>query len=63
MRIGIDFAAVEEAESINPTGQSGNPLSPHYKDQAQAFATGRHRAMEMNKDRLLAQAYRRLVLK
>jgi penicillin amidase len=63
MRIGIDFGAVEEAESINPTGQSGNPLSPHYKDQARAFAAGQHRPMDMRKDRLLAQRYKRLLLK
>lgn len=63
MRIGIDFAAVENAESINPTGQSGNPLSRHYDDQARAFAAGRHRAMEMNRDSVLAKASQRLLLK
>ena len=37
MRIGIDFADVGNAESILPTGQSGNVFSPHYDDQAAMY--------------------------
>ena len=48
MRIIIDFANVEAAESILPTGQSGNIFSPWYSDQAQMFAKGQYRPMLMN---------------
>jgi penicillin amidase len=34
--------------SILPTGQSGNPFSPHYDDQAEMYARGEFRKMMMN---------------
>jgi len=49
MRILIDFADIENSLSINPTGQSGNPFSDHYSDQAQMFAQGEWRKQRMNK--------------
>ncbi len=45
----IDFSDVENSISILPTGQSGNPLSKHYKDQAQMYVNGEFRKMMMNK--------------
>ena len=36
----IDFSNVEQSVSISPTGQSGNVLSTHYKDQAEKFNKG-----------------------
>jgi penicillin amidase len=48
MRIIIDFANVEAAESVLPTGQSGNLFSPWYADQAEMYATGKYRPMLMN---------------
>ncbi|GLU44632.1 penicillin acylase family protein [Allomuricauda sp. NBRC 101325] len=45
----IDFSDVENSISILPTGQSGNPLSKHYKDQAQMYANGEFRKMMLNK--------------
>ncbi|WP_298476001.1 penicillin acylase family protein [uncultured Maribacter sp.] len=45
----IDFSDVENSISILPTGQSGNPFSRHYKDQAQMFVNGEFRKMLMNK--------------
>lgn len=49
MRIIIDFADVENAVSILPTGNSGNVLSPHYRDQAEMYVAGKFRKMRMNK--------------
>jgi penicillin amidase len=45
----IDFSDIENSWSILPTGQSGNPMSPHYKDQAEMYNTGRFRKMKLNK--------------
>jgi len=49
MRIIIDFADIENSVSVNPTGQSGNFLSPHYQDQAVFFNTGKFRKQMMNR--------------
>tara|TARA_R110000764_G_scaffold219818_1_gene307667 strand:- start:88410 stop:90797 length:2388 start_codon:yes stop_codon:yes gene_type:complete len=45
----IDFSDVENSISILPTGQSGNPFSKHYEDQAQMYVNGEFRKMMMNK--------------
>ncbi|MEM9076062.1 MAG: penicillin acylase family protein [Bacteroidota bacterium] len=45
----IDFSDIENSLSILPTGQSGNPLSEHYDDQAEMFVNGEFRKMMMNK--------------
>lgn len=50
MRIIIDFADVEHSLSVNPSGQSGNFMSPHYDDQAVMFAEGMFRKQLMDKD-------------
>lgn len=50
MRIIIDFADIDHAWSINPTGQSGNPFSPFYKDQAEMYVNGGFRHMWMDLD-------------
>jgi penicillin amidase len=49
MRILIDFADIENSLSVLPTGQSGNPFSKHYDDQAQLFVDGKWRKQRMNK--------------
>ncbi len=46
----IDFSNIEGSMSISPTGQSGNPLSDHYKDQAQKFVDGEFVPMLLNKE-------------
>lgn len=48
----IDFSDIENSISILPTGQSGNPFSKHYKDQAQMFVDGEFRKMMMNKEEI-----------
>lgn len=49
MRIVIDFADVENATTVLPTGNSGNVMSPHYDDQAEMYVRGEYRKMKMNK--------------
>ena len=44
----IDFSDVENSMSILPTGQSGNPFSEHYEDQAEMFVNGEFRKMLLN---------------
>ncbi len=48
----IDFSDVENSVSILPTGQSGNPFSDHYRDQAELFINGKFRKMMMNKEEI-----------
>jgi penicillin G amidase len=57
----IDFSDIENSESILPTGQSGNPFSVHYKDQAKMYIKGQFRPMLMNKKAIL-KSKDRLVL-
>ncbi|WP_036153861.1 penicillin acylase family protein [Maribacter forsetii] len=45
----VDFSDVENSISILPTGQSGNPFSKHYRDQAEMYVNGEFRKMMMNK--------------
>lgn len=49
----IDFSDIENSISILPTGQSGNPLSKHYKDQAEMYVNGEFRKMLMNKEKII----------
>ncbi|MEM9362234.1 MAG: penicillin acylase family protein [Bacteroidota bacterium] len=59
----IDFSDVENSLSILPTGQSGNPLSEHYDDQAEMFVNGEFRKMMMNKAEIEETAKSKLVFK
>ena len=45
----IDFSDIENSWSILPTGQSGNPMSSHYSDQAELYNAGKFRKMKLNK--------------
>ncbi len=45
----IDFSDIENSISILPTGQSGNPFSEHYDDQAEMYNNGEFRKMKINK--------------
>jgi penicillin amidase len=58
----IDFSDIEGSMSILPTGQSGNPLSEHYKDQAQKYVDGDFVPMLLNKD-FIKKSKHKLVLK
>ncbi len=58
----IDFADIEHSINVLPTGNSGNPLSPHYSDQAQLFVDGKFRPQLMNKAEIQG-GKRKLILK
>jgi penicillin amidase len=49
----VDFSDIENSWSILPTGQSGNPFSAHYKDQAELYNAGKFRKMKMNKEEII----------
>jgi penicillin amidase len=49
----IDFSDIENSWSILPTGQSGNPFSKHYNDQAQMYNAGKFRKMKLNKNEII----------
>jgi penicillin amidase len=49
----IDFNDLENSWSILPTGQSGNPFSEHYEDQANMYNKGTFRKMKMNQEEIL----------
>jgi penicillin amidase len=49
----IDFSDIENSWSILPTGQSGNPMSKHYDDQAGLYNSGKFRKMKMNKKEIV----------
>ena len=49
LRRCLDFSNPENGYSVSPSGQSGNPMSKHYADQAAMYATGKFRKEMMNK--------------
>ncbi|MGY0392251.1 penicillin acylase family protein [Bizionia sp. KMM 8389] len=52
----IDFSDVENSLSILPTGQSGNPFSKHYSDQAEMYIKGEFRKMLLNKKEIIEES-------
>ncbi len=58
-----DFSNVESGETISPSGQSGNVMSPHYDDQAEMFARGETRKMFMNRKEVESKLKNKLILK
>ncbi len=53
MRILLDFTDIENSLSINPTGQSGYFMNPHYQDQALMYVNGEFRKQKMNREDIL----------
>ena len=49
----IDFSDIENSISVLPTGQSGNPFSKHYNDQAEMYNTGKFRKLKLNKEEII----------
>jgi penicillin amidase len=58
-----DFAAIEQGQTVSPTGQSGNVMSPFYADQAEMYATGKFRGMLMNRAAIEKVSKHKLVIK
>ncbi|MFC7775351.1 penicillin acylase family protein [Flavobacterium sp. GCM10027622] len=52
----IDFSDIENSWSVLPSGQSGNPMSPHYNDQAELYVQGKFRKMKLNKKEIEASS-------
>jgi len=58
-----DFADFEKGSlSVLPTGQSGNPASPHYRDQAELFNTGQYRSFPIDEQTIKQAGYKHLVM-
>lgn len=49
----LDFADTEHGVSINPSGQSGNFMSPHYGDQCALYVAGQFRQEMMNQEEII----------
>jgi penicillin amidase len=58
----IDFSDVENSVSIIPTGQSGNPFSKFYNDQAEMYNKGEFRKMKLNKEEIKNNATKLTIL-
>jgi penicillin amidase len=48
----VDLADVDASLSIIPTGQSGQPYSPHWGDQTQMWANGAYKPMALSRARI-----------
>lgn len=59
----MDFSSIENGETVSPTGQSGNVMSPFYSDQAEMYATGKFRKMLMNRAEIEKVSINRMILK
>ena len=62
MRRVININRPELTYSVLPTGQSGNPTSPHYDDQVNLYLEGRFREQKMHKPNILETAAHHLIL-
>lgn len=58
----VDFSDIENSMSILPTGQSGNPFSKHYDDQAEMYVQGKFRKMMLNHEEIKKTAKNTLIL-
>jgi penicillin G amidase len=48
----VDLADVDASLSIIPTGQSGQPFSPHWGDQTALWANGEYKPMALSRERI-----------
>jgi acyl-homoserine-lactone acylase len=62
MRIVVDFGLEEPMIGINSTGQSDNPVGPHYDDGIYAWLEGRYQAFPFRQVNIERQYNRVLVL-
>ncbi len=62
-RFVADLADVDRSAAILTTGQSGNPASPHWNDQAGRWIAGELRPAPVTRAAVEAAATRRLVLR
>ncbi|MFQ6612662.1 MAG: penicillin acylase family protein [Fidelibacterota bacterium] len=50
MRRIVDFSDLDKTQFIIPTGQSGLPASPHYRDQAELYYNGMYRTTHSDEE-------------
>ena len=62
MRRIIDFSDPKNSISINPSGQSGYFMSPHYDDQAEMFNEGKFRKQMMDYSEIINNNKGKLIL-
>jgi acyl-homoserine-lactone acylase len=62
MRIIVDFSREEPMIGINSSGQSGNPVSPHYDDGIHEFLGGRYQAFPLQEANVSKHYTRTLTL-
>ncbi|MFQ6673181.1 MAG: penicillin acylase family protein [Fidelibacterota bacterium] len=58
----VDFSQLDRTQFIIPTGESGLPKSPHYRDQAPLYNAGTYRTTHFNEETIRNSGFRRLVL-
>lgn len=61
LRKVTDFGDIENGVTVSPSGQSGNVMSPHYKDQSEMYVRGETRKMMMNREEILSKSTRLLL--
>jgi penicillin G amidase len=61
-RVVYDLADLDNSRGILPAGQSGNPASPHWNDQSNAWATGELRPLPFTRPAVEAAATERLTI-
>jgi acyl-homoserine-lactone acylase len=55
----VEFSPSVRAKALMTGGESGDPSSPHFSDQAQMYCEGRFRDVWFNSDDVMAHAQRR----
>ncbi len=63
MRKIVPLKTPNQAISVLPTGQSGNVMSPYYKDQATLFVEGKFRPQWIKRDSVVKWQRHRLLLR
>ncbi|HET7236054.1 MAG TPA: penicillin acylase family protein [Actinomycetota bacterium] len=62
-RVVVDLADLDRSVGVLTTGQSGNPVSPHWSDQAERWATGQTRPCPFSRPAVEAAAERSMTLR
>jgi penicillin G amidase len=62
MRMIVDLASPDTCRIVLPTGQSGQPLSPHYADQCVLWQTGGYVQLVSSPSSIRASSWEHLVL-
>lgn len=58
----LDMADFDNSRIVLPTGQSGDPFSRQYRDQAALFNTGQYRQVDFSREVVERNAYSTLIL-